>query len=64
MGKSASKIIQTLVLPYQPVRYVVTNKDKIVLVTYDYYIAKSLEKDIKKNDYPSTFILAINKIKS
>ena len=56
--------MQTLVLPYQPTRYVVINKDKIILVTHDYYFAKALETDIKKNDYPSTFILAVNKIKS
>lgn len=64
MGKPTSKIIQTLVLPHQPVRYVVTNKDKIVLVTHDYHFATSLANDIKKNNYPSTFILAVNKVKS
>ena len=54
MGKSTRKIIETLVLPYQPVRYVVTNTEKIVLVTHDLkvanLIANSLDKqqDIKK----------------
>jgi hypothetical protein len=64
MGKSTSKIMEVLATPHQPVRYVVTNKNKIVLVTYDYNTAKLLENDISKNDYPSTFILAVNKIKS
>jgi hypothetical protein len=55
--------MEVLATPHQPVRYVVTNKNKIVLVTYDYNTAKLLENDISKNDYPSTFILAVNKIK-
>jgi hypothetical protein len=56
--------MEVLAVPYQPIRYVVTNKNKIVLVTYDYNFAKSLEYDISRNDYPSSFILAVNEIKS
>ncbi len=64
MGKPISKVMEVLAVPYQPIRYVVTNKNKIVLVTYDYNFAKSLEYDISRNDYPSSFILAVNEIKS
>lgn len=42
MGKPTSKIIETLALRHQPVRYVVTNTRKIVLVTHDYNLAKHI----------------------
>lgn len=48
MGKSTSKIMEILVLPYQPVRYVVTNTKKIILVTHDYKYANKIENVIRQ----------------
>lgn len=42
-----------------PRRYIVTNKNKILLVTYDHRIAETLERDITKNDYPAHYMLRI-----
>ena len=55
MGKPTSKIIQTLALPLQPIRYLVTNTERIILVTYDYKFAKRIENDIKKLSDPRKF---------
>lgn len=44
MGKPTSKIIQTLVMPHNPVRYVVTNTEKVILVTHDYKFAMKIAK--------------------
>jgi hypothetical protein len=55
MGKPTSKIIQTLAIPLQPIRYVVTNTERIILVTYDYKFAKKIESDIKKLSDPRKF---------
>jgi hypothetical protein len=62
MGKSTSKIVQTLVLPYQPVRYLVTNTEKIILVTYDYHYANKLASAISKLENPKVYYprIAIN----
>jgi hypothetical protein len=59
MGKPTSQIIQTLVIPYQPVKYVVTNTEKIILVTHDYRYAISIAKIISKLDRPSRFYIKI-----
>lgn len=61
MGKSTSKIIQSLVLPHQPVRYVVTNTEKIILVTHDYKYACQLLHIIENLDNPSKFTVRIRK---
>lgn len=55
MGKSSSKIVQTLVLPYQPVRYLVTNTEKIILVTYDYKYANKLASAISRLENPKNY---------
>ena len=55
MGKPTSKIIQTLVLPYQPVRYVVTNTEKIILVTHDYKYANKLASVISRLEDPGKY---------
>ena len=62
MGKSTSKIVQTLVIPYQPVRYLVTNTEKIILVTYDYHYANKLASAISKLENPKVYYprIAIN----
>ena len=48
MGKSTSKIIETLYLLGEPKRYVVTNTEKIVLVTYDYRFAEKIVASLNK----------------
>ena len=62
MGKSSSKIVEILVLPYQPVRYLVTNTEKIILVTYDYHYANKLASAISKLENPKVYYprIAIN----
>ena len=62
MGKSTSKIVQTLVIPYQPVRYLVNNTEKIILVTYDYHYANKLASAISKLENPKVYYprIAIN----
>lgn len=59
MGKPTSKIIQTLVLPYQPVRYVVTNTEKIVLVTHDYKFALKISTAINSTGNPSRYFVKV-----
>jgi len=55
MGKPTSKIMEILVLPYQPVRYMVTNTEKIILVTHDYKFANKISEAIKQLDDPKKF---------
>ncbi len=55
MGKSSSKIVETLVVPYEPVRYIVTNTEKIILVTYDYKYATRLADAIKTLENPKKY---------
>ena len=59
MGKSSSKIVEILVLPYQPVRYLVTNTEKIILVTYDYKYAHRVADAIKSLENPSSYKVKI-----
>ncbi len=42
-----------------PKRYVVTNKGKILLVTYDYRIAEDLESQLVKHNYPKNYVLKV-----
>ena len=62
MGKSTSKIIETLCVFGQPKRYVVTNTEKIVLVTHDIRFAESIAHGIEKQTDPATFYVRIGKI--
>lgn len=55
MGKSSSKIVETLVVPYQPVRYLVTNTEKIILVTYDYKYANKVADAIRGLENPKKY---------
>ena len=59
MGKPTSKIIQTLALPLEPIRYMVTNTERIILVTYDYNIAKKLASAISALENPSKFYVRV-----
>ena len=61
MGKPTSKIIQTLALPLQPIRYLVTNTERIILVTYDYNIAKKLANAIGSLENPTKFYVKIRR---
>jgi hypothetical protein len=53
--------MEVLAMPFQPVRYVVTNTEKIILVTHDYYYALKLVKDINSLEQPSKFYVKIQK---
>lgn len=55
MGKSTSKIIQVLSLPHQPVRYLVTNTEKIILVTYDFKYANKIAAAIVSLENPEKY---------
>jgi len=46
-----------------PKRYVVTNKGKILLVTYDYRIAEDLESQLVKHDFPKSYALSVDDTK-
>ena len=59
MGKPTSKIIQTLVMPHNPVRYVVTNTERIILVTHDYKYAQFIANAIEKLENPSRFYMRV-----
>jgi hypothetical protein len=61
MGKPTSKIMQTLALPLQPVRYMVTNTEKIILVTYDYNYAQKLASAIRSLENPSKFYVKLGR---
>jgi len=59
MGKPTSKVMQTLAMPHQPVRYVVTNTERIILVTHDYRYAISVAKTISQLERPERFYMRI-----
>jgi hypothetical protein len=59
MGKPTRKIIETLVLPLEPVRYLVTNTERIILVTYDYKYAQKLANIIDKLENPRQFYVRV-----
>jgi hypothetical protein len=51
--------MQTLAIPLQPIRYMVTNTERIILVTYDYNYALKLANIIKKLENPSKFYVRV-----
>jgi len=51
--------MQTLALPLQPIRYMVTNTERIILVTYDYNIAKKLANAIGSLENPTKFYVRV-----
>ena len=55
MGKPTSKIMETLVMRHQPVRYVVTNTEKIILVTHDYKYANRVASAISNIENPQNY---------
>ena len=60
MGKPTSKIIQTLALPLEPIRYMVTNTERIILVTYDYNFARKITSAIRQQENPANFYIKLN----
>ena len=46
-----------------PKRYVVTNKGRILLVTYDYRTADTLEAQLKKYNLPKSYVLSVDDTK-
>lgn len=59
MGKSASKIIEELHIGRWPKRYIVTNTEKIVLVTYDLRHAERVATAIKQLDRPEQYTVRV-----
>ena len=51
--------MEILALPLEPVRYMVTNTERIILVTYDYNIAKKLASAISALENPSKFYVRV-----
>ena len=60
MGKSTSKIMEILAMSHQPVRYVVTNTEHIILVTHDYYYAQKIADTIRKLENPTKFYVRVD----
>lgn len=46
-----------------PKRYVVINKDRILLVTYDYRAADILEAQLQQYDFPKSYVLKVDDTK-
>lgn len=46
-----------------PKRYVISNKDKIILVTYNFKSATFIESELKKSNYPKDFCLQVQRPK-
>ncbi len=61
MGKPTSKIMEVLAMQYQPIRYVVTNTEKVILVTHDYKFACKIAERIKSLTTPRDFYVRVNK---
>ena len=56
-GYNFNKIVESLNLPGQPKRYVVTNTKKIVLVTYDPKYANRVAESLKEHEDPTKFFV-------
>lgn len=59
MGKSAGKIVETLVLQHQPRRYLVTNTERIVLVTHDFHYANRVAAAMQQLDRPAQYTVRV-----
>lgn len=59
MGKSTSKLVEVLAAAHQPKRYVVTNTEKIILVTHDLKFAEKIADSIKHLEDPEKYFLTI-----
>ena len=54
--------MEVLAMQYQPVRYVVTNTEKIILVTHDYNYACKIAENIKNLTSPRAFYVKVNRL--
>lgn len=59
MGKSTGATLETLAVAYEPVRYVVTNTQKIILVTHDFALAQRLAQQIQQLDDPQYYVMTV-----
>ena len=59
MGKSTSKVIEVLYIRGNQKRYIVTNTEKIILVTYDLRFAERIAAAILKQENPRNFAVKI-----
>jgi hypothetical protein len=46
-------------MPYQPVRYVVTNTKQIILVTHDYRFALKISTAINNAENPTRYFVRV-----
>lgn len=51
--------MEVLYKQFEPIRYVVVNKDKIVIVTHNKKFAEYLAKLIKENDFDHSYSLVV-----
>jgi len=51
--------MELLILPYQPVRYMVTNTEKVILVTHDFKYANKIAAAIRHLENPKDYIFKI-----
>ncbi len=47
--------METLCVPGYPKRYIVTNTDRVILVTYDIKVAESMAESIKQLENPKNY---------
>ena len=52
-------MMETLNIPLCEKRYVVANKGKILLVTYNRRYAELIDKLVKSNDYPKAYEVVV-----
>jgi len=52
-------MMETLNIPVCGKRYIVANKGKILLVTYNRRYAEHIFDLVKKNDYPTTYEIRV-----
>lgn len=52
-------MIEALYRQFEPTRYIVINKDKIVIVTHNRIYAEYLAKVIKENDFDRSYSLVV-----
>ena len=53
--------METLYLPQGEKKYVVVNKDKILIVTYNRPYAERIDNLVKSNDYPKSYGVVVRK---
>lgn len=53
--------METLYLQFNEKRYIVANKGKILIVTYNRRYAEFLSDLVKKNDYPATYAVSVQR---